>query len=385
LQGSPLYIVDKTIPWPAVQGADGKALPRVAGVSSFGFGGANVHIVLEEYIPVATRSSAQHQGPYAIVLSAKNEDRLKAYAQSMLTHIDKEEFDLADFAYTLQVGRNPMIQRLGFVVNSIDQLKEKLQAYVSDDSVEDVYHGRVSRSKSGTEPDNTTIEGWFASKNLPQLLNAWIEGAELDWSKLYNASKPKRISLPTYPFARERYWFGKSVDGDVKKSGATTAVIHPLVHRNTSVMRQQRYSTIFSGKEKYLSDHEGQKVLPALAYLEMAHAAITNALPAETESGVLELRNIHWLEPIVVAEDKEITIALFENDSVIQASQTDVHFEIHSAEENSSQDIIHCQGSAYFNNAISTAKLDIQLIKDNMANGEVVPQSLYAAFAQLGR
>ncbi len=28
----------------------------------------------------------------------------------------------------------------------------------------------------------------------------------MDWNKLYGETKPKRISLPTYPFARERYW-----------------------------------------------------------------------------------------------------------------------------------------------------------------------------------
>src|SRR5262249_42272488 len=49
LKGSPFYIVQENRDWEAPQDDEGNALPRRAGVSSFGFGGANAHIVLEEY------------------------------------------------------------------------------------------------------------------------------------------------------------------------------------------------------------------------------------------------------------------------------------------------------------------------------------------------
>src|SRR6267154_2035512 len=102
---------------------------------------------------------------------------------------------------------------------------------------------------------------------------------------------------------------------------AAASVLHPLVHRNTSDLNEQRYSSTFTGEEFFLTDHqvkaEGQaarKVLPAVAYLEMARAAMLQAASARPESTVLELRNTVWAQPIVVGESGEINIALLPND-----------------------------------------------------------------------
>ncbi|MFC1668741.1 SDR family NAD(P)-dependent oxidoreductase, partial [Chlamydiota bacterium] len=47
-------------------------------------------------------------------------------------------------------------------------------------------------------------------KKLSNLVRLWVKGVKIDWELLYEGDKrPKRISLPTYPFAKERYWIEK--------------------------------------------------------------------------------------------------------------------------------------------------------------------------------
>src|SRR5262249_28728130 len=41
------------------------------------------------------------------------------------------------------------------------------------------------------------------------VLDVWVKGLSLDWELLYDGRKPDRISLPTYPFAREHYWMSR--------------------------------------------------------------------------------------------------------------------------------------------------------------------------------
>ncbi|WP_226002844.1 ketoacyl-synthetase C-terminal extension domain-containing protein, partial [Paenibacillus sp. BJ-4] len=72
---------------------DGQEVPRRAGISSFGAGGSNAHVVLEEYIPAqqeAASAAVTPEKPAIIVLSAKNEEGLKAQVQRLLAAIEEQ-------------------------------------------------------------------------------------------------------------------------------------------------------------------------------------------------------------------------------------------------------------------------------------------------------
>ncbi|VAW36163.1 Polyketide synthase modules and related proteins [hydrothermal vent metagenome] len=104
LENGPFFVNDKLRDWPR------NGSPRRAGVSSLGVGGTNAHIVLEE-APELEPSSASRAWQL-LQLSAKTGAALDAASQKLATFLQENpDVLLADVAYTLQVGRQPMAQR----------------------------------------------------------------------------------------------------------------------------------------------------------------------------------------------------------------------------------------------------------------------------------
>ena len=89
--------------------------PRRAGVSSFGIGGTNAHVVLEEFL--ASKMSEKSLRNWQVLLvSANTESALKTSIENLKNHlISNPELNLADIAYTLQVGRKHLLYRAMFV------------------------------------------------------------------------------------------------------------------------------------------------------------------------------------------------------------------------------------------------------------------------------
>jgi acyl transferase domain-containing protein/enoyl-CoA hydratase/carnithine racemase/acyl carrier protein len=375
------FIVNQTLrPWeqPVV---DGRTLPRIAGISSFGAGGSNAHLVIEEYQSPVRQPVTLAE--VAVVLSARTAEQLRQKARDLLdfVRLRADGFDLAAIAWTLQVGREAMDERLAVVVSSAEQLIDKLRAYVAGEgNVEDLYHGRVKRNGEGPSVFSTdgdlqqTIEKWIASKKLAKLLDLWVEGLDLEWSKLVGERRPQRISLPTYPFARERYWIDTAAVERVDAKSATTSVLHPLLHGNTSDLSQQSYSSTFTGEEFFLVDHQldGRKILPAAAFLEMARAAVEKATRSSRDA-VVQLRDVVWAEP---AQTTQISVALSAND----AGQID--FEIYS--EDAGQEIVLCQGRAVSSPELNVGRLDLERLERQMGRGAIDPADLHAASARMG-
>ncbi|WP_374567988.1 amino acid adenylation domain-containing protein [Ideonella sp.] len=100
----PFVIADRLIPFP--RGAE----PRRTAVSAFGFGGTNVHMILEE-AGVARQSGASR--PLQLLpLSARSPAALDAQSQLLADHLEHTPgLPLADAAHTLQSGRRQMAQR----------------------------------------------------------------------------------------------------------------------------------------------------------------------------------------------------------------------------------------------------------------------------------
>lgn len=99
--------------------------PRRAGVSSLGVGGTNAHVVVEEAPELDPSSDSRDW--QLLQLSAKTSSALDAASQNMATFLlENPDVPLADVAYTLQVGRQPMPYRRVVAVQSTTDAVEAL-------------------------------------------------------------------------------------------------------------------------------------------------------------------------------------------------------------------------------------------------------------------
>jgi amino acid adenylation domain-containing protein len=118
-ENSPFYINTKLTDWVT----DKK---RIAGVSSFGVGGTNVHIVLEEY-PQQEKTSGKGKELQLVQWSAKTEASADKYREKLSAWIkNNESVSLADIAYTLRTNRIDFANRYIAVAATKEELLEKL-------------------------------------------------------------------------------------------------------------------------------------------------------------------------------------------------------------------------------------------------------------------
>ncbi|MFJ4966514.1 SDR family NAD(P)-dependent oxidoreductase [Streptomyces sp. NPDC088729] len=234
LDGSPFRIVHASEPWERFRDRRGAPVPRRAGVSSFGFGGANCHVVIEEYAGRTeedagegeghagtdletgpTRDLGRSEGRVAVPISARTQRELRERARGLLAHLEDapRPGSLRSIGWTLQVGREAMAERVGWVVTSRRELASRLREFVE---------GAAAGPQHGAGPD---------PDGLTDAIARWNGGAEVEWRQLYGSAGsgvPKRTHLPAYPFARDRYWIpGSAGKADRTAEPAPAPAVEP--------------------------------------------------------------------------------------------------------------------------------------------------------------
>jgi acyl transferase domain-containing protein len=138
-----------------------------------------------------------------VPLSARTVEQLRVKAADLLRVVrEADVVDLLGVAHTLQMGRQEMEERACFVVRSLDELATRLRAYVDGETaIEGLHQGSVRHRKRDASADVVT-----ADAAPPTISAGWVKGAEVDWRRLPGGDRPRRVRLPVYPFAQERYW-----------------------------------------------------------------------------------------------------------------------------------------------------------------------------------
>ncbi|MCP5245666.1 MAG: SDR family NAD(P)-dependent oxidoreductase [Burkholderiales bacterium] len=364
--------------------------PRRAGISSFGAGGSNAHILLEEFDARKTETAnVQPDAANMIVLSAKNENRLREMAAHLLHFLDQNLLtdSLSDLAYTLQTGREAMNERLGIIAGSVAELQNALGAYLNKDTAKNIYTGNIANHKDilsifGSDEDiGSIIEAWIARKKYGKLLDIWVKGFKINWNLLYQSDKPRRIHLPTYPFAKESYWISTGQVEKIIGEHQGASKLHPLIHENRSTLSTQRFNSIFTGEEFFLKDHivGDTKVLPAVAYIEMFRSAA--ALSTE-ELKPLKLYNLAWLEPIT-QESRQLQVST-------ELLVEDDEFYLQACTEKNGKTTVHGYGQClYLDPSMNHLQLErnssipIDEIESSLQN-QIDSDQIYALFHKKG-
>ncbi|GAA2710211.1 MULTISPECIES: SDR family NAD(P)-dependent oxidoreductase [Streptomyces] len=322
-----------TEPWTARAGA-----PLTAAISSFGAGGANAHVVLAEQPPVAG-AAPEAPRPQLFVLSAKDTARLDEQVAQLLAYLERpvgtdvaaalekvltevvgfpadpreplaelgldyprltalahrieEVFgvrlpvdagttpaaladrlaastaaapgvdpgvDPAALAFTLWAGRDHLDERLAVVATTTSELAEALR------TGEGVHRGRRSRTAAPAAGDD-----------LQALARAWVEGGAIT---VPEPVSPRRLSLPGYPFARDRHWI------ETAASAGATGATHQLAEQLDLPDRQVFATRISAAAQPWLADHtvDGTVLVPGTFFVDLAlHAGARLGCPLVTE------------------------------------------------------------------------------------------------------
>ena len=193
----------------------------IAGISAFGLGGTNVHLVLEnefEEQKLVLDDSAENQ-LFLFVLSAKSEQALIELAERYQQFLSEScrssrEVTIANICYTACVKRSHFLYRLAIITRSAkdlcSQLEHLLQTSTSSDHSPKFIHKAKRRKRSAEhrsiQYSQTTHSLSEQELALQTLAQHWLTGGNVNWSQAYSHTPHQFISVPTYPFQRQSYW-----------------------------------------------------------------------------------------------------------------------------------------------------------------------------------
>lgn len=361
-----------------------KEYPRIAGISAFGAGGTNAHIIIEEYSGQED-VIAEDNTNYIIILSARKEEQLNKQVSQLLEWLKAnqgENHSLMNIAYTLQVGREALDERVAFVVSSYAQLVDKLEDYIEGRG--DYYKGKVKESNNilyriDDDDMQEMIQKWFNEGKFLKIAELWVEGLSIEWDKLY-IKKPKRISLPNYPFAKEHYWFSED-DLNLSNINVSGQRMHPLIHENISDFYEVKFVSTFTGTEAFFTDHiiNGNKTMPAVGYMEMVYAAYCRAMNLKQEnSKYVQLEDVVWMQPLIV-KNEPVEVKL----NLIPSNKDSAEFQIYS--ETTKEEIsLYSKGIVGLCEHTGEPKLDIKTMEAEHILNRLESDYVYDYFSSIG-
>ncbi|MBF4518992.1 SDR family NAD(P)-dependent oxidoreductase [Flavobacterium sp. ANB] len=334
-------------------------LSRIAGVSSFGAGGTNVHVILEQ--APEKKPFLQNQTKEEIfVLSAKNYRTLEKYLDTIISHIrlEKNTINFNDVIYTLQQGRKAMNCRLAIVCSNLTELISASEVFLNGQISANIFTGE-SLSTSNEDIGN----------EIKTLARSWVNGQDVDWSEK-ECTNGLTVSLPPYPFDRKPYWINVAEQSFKQSENAS----NPFACKNVSTVENVVFEFNFSGKENVIGHHkfQGNSVFPGAGYIAMAIQAGKQALGIEVFPMVKNVKLVRSLT--LVGSPFCLRVFIKELDGIVSFSISD------SLDEK----IVYCKGKLLKSNVTKTQISKNEVSFDLSLNSKEVYQSFFDNGMQYG-
>lgn len=348
-----LDVAQQVQPWPQAT--------RLAGVSSFSFGGTNAHAIIE--CPTKTANDPTANGyagdqanianPFPIIVSAKTKSSLAGQVKRILEFAQTSN-SLADLSYTLACGREAFAFRIGFVTENmadcIQQLKEShLKLLDANHQLSPVRSRSNPNCSIGNQQSQGAPPEDIATRPdtkdlLASAVKGWLDGSTMDWQQML-AGRGSFIDLPTYAFDRERYWIDQATHAD--KTDSRTLSVGSLNYYGKRILSPGLKSVLFQNElaasSALLRDHKiySMVVVPGAYHV----AAVLSAASSLSEK--IELREIAFSEVMVLPEEEHRLYNITFDPPPEGNVEVDQQFIVYSSTEDAQAWSSHCSGLIY--------------------------------------
>ncbi|MBP0042085.1 MAG: acyltransferase domain-containing protein, partial [Roseofilum sp. SBFL] len=144
LKDTPFYMLEENQEWKRLKNESGEEIPRRAGLSSFGIGGVNAHVVLEEYRETVKVDSNLERPKQILALSAQTDPALRELATKYQTYLAfNPEESLQNICFSANTGRTHFAERLAIVAESNSDLQQKIADFLQNHERTGVVRGKA--------------------------------------------------------------------------------------------------------------------------------------------------------------------------------------------------------------------------------------------------
>ncbi len=197
---------------------------RLAGISGFGFGGTNAHVLMRELTAqektAPLLSSTEETELFTI--SAKDINALKLLITSWIDFIKNNlTLSLAQICFNTHLRRSHYFHRVAIIAKSTEELYHALRKLQETNLENEQISPAIFINIKNEHTIAQKIDDISSLKNnLPQLANLYVKRSNIDWKKWEEHRSFAYLDLPLYPWQHKSYWpaLGHKQAGEINLS-----------------------------------------------------------------------------------------------------------------------------------------------------------------------